>query len=398
MKDLLFGAAYYDEYMPYDRLDQDVEMMKKAGINTVRIAESIWSTCEPQEGVFDFFHVIRVMDAMEQAGINVIIGTPTYAVPTWMVKAHPDVIATTKNGQGIYGARQIMDITNPVYLFYAERVIRELMKVTAHRKCVIGFQIDKVIVVPALYSAPDETLERLKEYVKNGGSLVATFKSGFADENIKVRTETQPGIIGEALGISYDQFTFPKNVKLEGMILENEENQEAEVFMELLRAGKATVLANYQHDMWGEYCAITENAYGKGMGYYIGCKTGAKVLQNVLKRVLNQAQVEIPKEQFPVIVCKGINEMGKEIRYFLNYSGEAVEVELGLDGMDLLENKKITSNETLTIAPWDVKVIESMQKNRWSSRELLDLVHLRTPDTSVFYHLYPAFFVLAGKT
>lgn len=142
MENLLFGAAYYDEYMPYDRLEQDVAMMKKAGINTVRIAESTWSTCEPQEGVFDFSHVIRVMDVMEREGINVIIGTPTYAVPTWMVKAHPEVLATTKKGQGVYGARQIMDITNPVYLFYAERVIRELMKISAHRKCVIGFQID----------------------------------------------------------------------------------------------------------------------------------------------------------------------------------------------------------------------------------------------------------------
>lgn len=54
MKELLYGAAYYDEYMPYDRLDKDVEMMKKAGINTVRIAESTWSTCEPQPGIFDF--------------------------------------------------------------------------------------------------------------------------------------------------------------------------------------------------------------------------------------------------------------------------------------------------------------------------------------------------------
>mgnify|MGYP000339694738 CR=1 FL=1 len=142
MKELLFGAAYYDEYMPYDRLQQDVAMMKKAGINTVRIAESTWSTCEPQEGVFDFSHVERVMDAMEEAGINVIIGTPTYTIPTWMVKSHPDVMAETVNGRGIYGARQIMDITHPVYRFYAERVIRKLMECTAHRKCVIGFQVD----------------------------------------------------------------------------------------------------------------------------------------------------------------------------------------------------------------------------------------------------------------
>ena len=93
MRELLYGAAYYDEYMPYDRLEKDVAMMKKARINTVRIAESTWSTCEPQEGVFDFSHVIRVMDAMEEAEINVIIGTPTYAVPTWMVKAYPGVLA-----------------------------------------------------------------------------------------------------------------------------------------------------------------------------------------------------------------------------------------------------------------------------------------------------------------
>ena len=142
MERLLYGAAYYEEYLPVDRLEKDVEMMKAAGINVVRIAESTWSTCEPQDGVFDFSHVERVLDAMEQAGISVIIGTPTYAVPTWMVKAYPEVLATPKQGQGIYGARQIMDITNPVYLFYAERVIRKLMEHTAHRSCVIGFQLD----------------------------------------------------------------------------------------------------------------------------------------------------------------------------------------------------------------------------------------------------------------
>lgn len=142
MKEILFGAAYYDEYMPCERLEEDIQMMKKAGMNTVRIAESTWSTCEPQEGKFDFSHVDRVLDAMDKAGIHVIVGTPTYAVPTWMVKSHPDILATTVNGRGIYGPRQIMDITHPAYLYYAERVIRRLIERTADRECVIGFQID----------------------------------------------------------------------------------------------------------------------------------------------------------------------------------------------------------------------------------------------------------------
>jgi beta-galactosidase len=140
--ELLFGAAYYDEYMPTDRIETDVEMMKAAGITVVRISESTWSTLEPQPGVFDFTHVDRALDAFEAAGIHVIVGTPTYAVPAWLVQSHPDVLATTRAGEGRYGARQIMDITNPTYLFHAERVIRELMRHTAPRRGVIGFQID----------------------------------------------------------------------------------------------------------------------------------------------------------------------------------------------------------------------------------------------------------------
>lgn len=142
MNKLLYGVAYYDEYMPYERLHQDIRMMKEAGINVVRIAESTWSTHEPQNGVFDFTSVDRVLDAMYEAGIHVIVGTPTYAVPTWMVKEHPDVLATTVNGPGKYGARQIMDITHPTYLFYAERIIRKLISRVSGHPAVIGYQTD----------------------------------------------------------------------------------------------------------------------------------------------------------------------------------------------------------------------------------------------------------------
>ncbi len=90
MDHLLYGAAYYDEYMPCERLEKDAEMLAKAGMNVVRIAESTWATEEPQPGVFDFSHVTRVLDEMEKHSISVIIGTPTYAVPSWLVNAHPE--------------------------------------------------------------------------------------------------------------------------------------------------------------------------------------------------------------------------------------------------------------------------------------------------------------------
>ncbi|HEY9196797.1 MAG TPA: beta-galactosidase, partial [Mucilaginibacter sp.] len=142
MTKLLYGVAYYDEYMPYERLDKDVKMMKEAGINVVRIAESTWSTEEPQDGVFDFSHIDRVLAAMQKGGIKVIIGTPTYAVPTWMVKKHPEILAITPSGQNQYGARQNMDITNKDYRFYAERIIRKMIEHVKDNPAVIGYQID----------------------------------------------------------------------------------------------------------------------------------------------------------------------------------------------------------------------------------------------------------------
>ena len=676
MKELLYGAAYYDEYMPYDRLDKDVEMMKKAGINTVRIAESTWSTCEPQPGDFDFSHVERVMDAMEEAGINVIIGTPTYAVPTWMVKAHPDVLAETVKGRGIYGARQIMDITHPVYLFYAERVIRELLKRTAHRKCVIGFQLDnetkyygtagknvqeqfvkyirekfhddldalnyefgldywsnrinawedfpdvrgtingslgaefekfqrtlvdkflgwqadivneyrredqfvthnldfewrgysygiqpyvnhfhasqcltiagtdiyhptqddltgaeiafggdlirslkqdnylvieteaqgfpgwtpykgqlrlqayshlasgansvmywhwhsihnsfetywkgllshdfqenatyreactignefarlgkhlvnlkkknevavlvsnealtalnwfriqeqapgadaksiyyndvmrwmydtlyhmnvecdfiwpesenleqyKAIVVPALYAAPDELLIRLKQYVENGGTLIASFKTAFANENVKVSHQVQPHILSNCFGVHYDQFTFPKNVGLTGEVIPEKTDQKgnahpaANVFMELLVSEGAEVLASYEHYNWKDYAAITRNHYGKGQAVYIGCMTDEETLKSVYKAVLPEAGVEIPEYHYPIIVRKGLNDLGKTVCYFLNYSG--MELEMPYDyknGIELLENTAVENGTALQMPAWGVKIVE----------------------------------------
>lgn len=673
MKKLLYGAAYYDEYMPYDRLQQDVAMMKKAGINTVRIAESTWSTCEPQEGVFDFSHVERVMDAMEEAGINVIIGTPTYAIPTWMVKSHPDVMAETVKGRGIYGARQIMDITHPVYCFYAERVIRKLMECTAHRKCVIGFQVDnetkyygtagknvqekfvkylrkkfnndldamnyefgldywsnrinawedfpdvrgtingslgaefekfqrtlvdeflswqadivneyrredqfithnfdfewrgysygvqpdvnhyhaakaltiagtdiyhptqddltgaeiafggdmtrylkrdnylvleteaqgypgwtpykgqlrlqayshlasgansvmywhwhsihnsfetywrgllshdmqenapyreaciignefsrlgshlvnlkkknevailvsnealtalkwfgveataagdhgigyndvvrwlydtlfkmniecdfvwpesdnldqyKAIFVPALYAAPDELLERLKQYTANGGTLVATFKTAFTNENVKVSHEIQPHILSNCFGISYQQFTFPKNTGLSGSIIDGtangaDEKAEAKVFMELLMPQEAEVLASYDHYNWKEYAAITKNHYRKGTAIYIGCMTDNNTLKAVLTEALNSAEVEIPEYSWPVIVRKGINDLGKCVRYILNYSAEEQKVTYhGADGTELFSEESVQDGEMITVLSWDLKVVE----------------------------------------
>lgn len=139
---ILFGAAYYYEYLPYERLEEDMKMIKAAGMNTIRIAESTWSTLEPKDQVYDFTKLDQMLDASERYELSVILGTPSYAIPSWLSKKHPDILTVTHEGQELYGRRQNVDLANPHYLFYVTRVIRAMMKHCKNRRTIVGFQLD----------------------------------------------------------------------------------------------------------------------------------------------------------------------------------------------------------------------------------------------------------------
>lgn len=223
----------------------------------------------------------------------------------------------------------------------------------------------KAIIVPALYAAPDELLIRLNQYVENGGTLIASFKTAFANENVKVSHEVQPHILSNCFGVHYDQFTFPKNVGLTGEVILKKTDQKgnahpaANVFMELLVSEGAEVLASYEHYNWKDYAAITRNHYGKGQAVYIGCMTDEETLKSVYKAVLPEADVEIPEYHYPIIVRKGLNDLGKTVCYFLNYSG--MELEMPYDyknGIELLENTAVENGTALQMPAWGVKIVE----------------------------------------
>lgn len=144
---ILYGAAYYNEYMPADlqpgELEKDVAMMHQAGITVVRMGESTWSLWEPSDGHFEYAWMDRVVEALGKAGIKVIMGTPTYSMPTWMAKAHPDFYSRPMGGGQVgYGMRQNMDYDNPQFRTYAERVVVNIVDHYRTNPAVIGYQID----------------------------------------------------------------------------------------------------------------------------------------------------------------------------------------------------------------------------------------------------------------
>ena len=140
---VLFGAAYYAEYQPTNRLETDLDLMAEAKFSVIRVGESEWSTWEPRDGEFDLEWLQPVLDGAHERGISVILGTPTYAVPPWLQESHPEIAAEVKSGQPMaWGSRQEVDYTHPAFLFHAERVIRRIVERYADHPAVIGYQAD----------------------------------------------------------------------------------------------------------------------------------------------------------------------------------------------------------------------------------------------------------------
>lgn len=682
---LYFGAAYYSEYLPYDRVEKDMEMMEKAGMNVIRIAESTWSTLEPQEGVYDFTHIDRMLDAAARHHISVIVGTPTYAVPTWLVKKYPDILAITQNGRERYGHRQNMDITDPDYLSHAERVIRVLMEHVKDVPHVIGYQLDnetksygtagprvqamfvdylkenfpdindfnhefgldywsnrvndwddfpdvrgtinqslaaefckfqrslvtkflswqadivreykrddqfitqnfdfdwtthsigyqsqvdqydasrcmtvagadiyhpsneeltgaeitvcgnisrslkkdnylileteaqgltpwlpypgqlrlqayshiangsnsvmywhwhsihnaiesywkgvlshdfsenetyreavvignewnkigshlknlkkenkiaimldnasltgftqfplekagangyntvmrwfsdalyrlnieydmissreqdfsgyECLIVPALYSAPESLLLALDSYVRNGGHLITTFRSGFSDEYLKIYPDMQPHILHECLGLHYDQFTHPHHVDIvpvqsDVMAAAQEHfshpddsafslTSSACEWMELITCDTAVPVLKYSHPAYERYAAAAKNQYGNGSTLYFGTMfENDELLESVLLSFLHETgfsggDLSSDAPHYPLIVKRGINDSGKELCYYLNYSKDPVSVtHHGKNGVELISEAAIVCGDKIDLGGWGVAVVE----------------------------------------
>jgi beta-galactosidase len=659
---LLYGASYYLEYMPYERLEQDVRLMEKAGINFVRLGESTWGVMEPRDGEFDFGWLERVIDRLHKSGIKVILGTPTYSIPAWLFKKHPEIqVKQINQTRYTYGLRQMTDLTHPTYRSCAERIIRHLVSRFRDHPAIIGYQLDnethssgtadthvqamfrervkkifgtpaalnkawglnywgqnisdfeelpprdgilnpgyklewerfeqqiitdflawqaaivrelkrsdqfithdfagfpsdanvyeiakgldipavniyagfqdemdgqyyafcgdvnrslkngnylvtettaqttgwdskyqlppypgqlrlaayaniasganlvaywhwhslhygqetywkgvlshdlepgrvygevsriaqelkkigpelvnlkkrnevailfsldslhglsfmpfddnvnymsvlsrlyealyklrveadfvfpqsqnlndyRLIIVPALYIADDALLQRLAEYVKNGGNLLMTFKSGFCNEYSTVRWVRAPGPLREAAGFSYQEFTNLKTpLHLKGDPFGAGEENKISVWAEYILPEGAKALAYYDHPVFGQYPAITRNAYGKGTLTYEGTMPSEALQERILADTLKISGVALADNGLPpaIKVKHGILQNGKRVHFYFNFSGDSCEFAYGYqDGVEMLSGKPMAKSQKITLPAWDLAIIE----------------------------------------
>lgn len=140
---LLLGAAWYPEQWPESRWEADLELMQKAHVHVVRVAEFAWTALEPEEGKYDLDWLERAVNMAGRHGIYVIIGTPTAGPPVWMETKYPDIMVTDETGKRYYGSpRNHYNWCSPRYKQFVREMDERLSERFGKNPYVIGWQID----------------------------------------------------------------------------------------------------------------------------------------------------------------------------------------------------------------------------------------------------------------
>jgi len=220
----------------------------------------------------------------------------------------------------------------------------------------------KLLIVPALYVADDALLKRISEYIRKGGHVVMTFKSGFTNENTAVRWTMAPGPLREALGFHYQEFSnLAQPLTLKDDPYQAGGDNKVQYWAEFLQLDTAKALAYYDHHFFGRWPAITQNQFGAGKVTYEGTFLSDKLQKAVLKAAVQDAGLAGPDQQLPpqVHTRKGVNDFGRNVRYFFNYSGAPVTFKYQYKpGTDLLTSLQVKAEDAVNLGPWDLAIVE----------------------------------------
>ncbi len=220
----------------------------------------------------------------------------------------------------------------------------------------------KLLIVPALYIADDALLQKIADYVKGGGHVIMTFKSGEANENFVVRWQTAPGPLRAAAGFKYQESsTLTKPLRLKNDPFGVGAANEVDTIAEFIELESAQALAWYDHPFFGKYPAVTRNRYGAGSLLYQGTEIGGELQLAILKQELARIGLTGPDQQLPakVSVKHATSKAGKRLRFYLNFSAAPVSLTYAYaDAMELLGEQAVVAGAAVQLAPWGVAIMQ----------------------------------------
>ena len=137
------GVCYYPEHWPEQRWAEDAARMVAMGISRVRIGEFAWSRIEPVLARYDWHWLDRAISVLADAGLEIILGTPTATPPKWLVDRMPDMLAVDSQGhQRRFGSRRHYCFSHNGYATECARIVAALAHRYGDHAAIVAWQID----------------------------------------------------------------------------------------------------------------------------------------------------------------------------------------------------------------------------------------------------------------
>lgn len=220
----------------------------------------------------------------------------------------------------------------------------------------------KLLIVPGVAVMDEVSANKIRDFVKNGGTVIMTSNSAFVDETGKVFASTRPGRLSDVFGIRVGSFEETE------MMNEISRKSYKGKKMEFTYNGKTTDLESQRFDIVEpkgaqvvgkitsldkDYPIMTTNKYGKGRAIYVGLPVNGSVLNPLLDDLINELGIKKGPEVPEGVMARQID---KNHYLYLNVTGEAKEIQMKTKSRSLLLDKDYTGN--FTIKPYEPEFIE----------------------------------------
>lgn len=213
-----------------------------------------------------------------------------------------------------------------------------------------------LVIAPVLYMVKPGYDEKIRTFVKEGGSFVTTFFSGYVDDHDLVTVGGYPGKLRDILGIWVEE---------EDALPEETENSftyggvtyPAVLICDLLHTEGAEALCSYEQDFYAGMPALTCNCFGKGKAYYVATRSNGEFYRNFIGQICKEAGIE-PVMDSPdsVEITRRINKNGTFL-FILNHDMQSHDITLPLGGKDILTDTLYQPGKNITLSAKNVAII-----------------------------------------
>ena len=209
-----------------------------------------------------------------------------------------------------------------------------------------------LVICPLQYIETKEKADIYRDYVKNGGNMIFTYRNGVKDCNNICQTENElPGMLYDVLGVEVNDYDCLRDtsVKVEFDYFLGDGN----LWSDIITPTTAQVLGKYQSEYYKGQAAITEHNYGKGRAFYVGTQLDNNLMNKLSLYICSKCNINTEFKN----IEKGIEVMSrmandKEYIFFMNHNNH--EVRLPNDKIADLEEEVV--NKRGVLLPYEVAV------------------------------------------